>query len=291
MRRYIAAMYARLLQAVIVVAMSGEETAIAAVSSPATTRTLTTDLRALGLTTGMTVIVHCALSRLGWVAGGAQSVVDALIEAIGESGTLVMPTHASGLSEPSYWQHPPVPEAWWQIIRDETPAFDPQLTPTRRMGAIVECFRHYPGVQRSDHPQVSFAALGPNAEVITSDHTMENPLGEGSPLARLYDLDAHVLLLGVSHTNNTALHLAEYRADYAGKKWTQQGAPVTIAGVRHWVTFEEIEGEDADFEEISIAFAASGGEQTGQVGNGESRLMTIRRLVDFATTWMTEHRA
>lgn len=291
MRRYVAARYARRPRAVIVVAMSGEETAITSVSSPATARTLVTDLRALGLTTGVTVIVHSSLSRLGWVAGGARAVVDALIETIGESGTLVMPTHASGLSEPSHWQHPPVPEDWWQIIRDETPAFDPQRTPTRKMGAIVECFRHYPGVQRSGHPQVSFAALGANASAVTAGHTMENPLGEASPLARLYDLDAHILLLGVGHTNNTALHLAEYRAEYSGKQWTQQGAPVAVNGERRWVTFDEIEGDDADFAEIGIAFATAGGEQTGQVGIGSTRLMTIRSLVDFATAWMTEHRA
>jgi aminoglycoside 3-N-acetyltransferase len=252
---------------------------------------LAAELHALGVKGGMKVIIHTSMSRLGWVAGGARSVVDALVDVVGGTGTMVMPTHSGDLSEPALWQNPAVPESWWQIIRDEMPAFDPQLTPSRGMGSVVECFRHYRGVQRSGHPQVSFAALGPHAETIIAGHSLKHSLGEGSPLARLYELDAHVLLMGVGHTSNTALHLAEYRANYPDKKWIVQGAPVTIAGERRWVTFEDLAGDESDFEVLGAAFAASGGERTGQVGSGEARLMTIRSLVDFGATWMTAHRA
>lgn len=267
-----------------------EQAAIHATDRPATSRSLTQDLRTLGVTAGMTVIVHSSLSRLGWVAGGARAVVDALLEAVGDDGTLVMPTHSGGLSDPALWSSPPVPESWWQAIRDETPAFDARLTPTRLMGAIVECFRHYPGLQRSNHPHVSFAALGPQAVAVTADHSLEHPLGEGSPLGRLYDLAASILLLGVGHDNNTALHLAEYRAAYPGKEWTAQGAPVTVDGERRWVTFEDLEGDDSDFAEIGKAFADSGAERLSQVGSGPARLMGMRDLVDFGAAWMTAHR-
>ena len=59
--------------------------------------------------------------------------------------------------------------AWWPTIRDEMPAYDPDLTPTREMGAIVECFRRAPGVRRSAHPAMSAAAVGPNARALTDD--------------------------------------------------------------------------------------------------------------------------
>lgn len=236
------------------------------------------------------MIVHSSLSRLGWVAGGARAVVDALLDVLGETGTLVMPTHSNDLSDPAQWRNPPVPESWWQVIRDEMPPFDPRLTPSRLMGAVVECFRHYPGVRRSSHPQLSFAAAGPNADSITAGHTLDHPLGEGSPLARLYDLDTHVLLLGVGYSNCTSLHLAEYRADYPGKEWTTQGAPVMVDGERRWVTFEDLEGDESDFELIGAAFAHAGGERSGPVGHGEGRLVPVRALVDFAVRWMTTHR-
>jgi len=271
-------------------AAAGETKAVDAADHPATSRTLIRDLRSLGVADGMTLLVHTSMSALGWVAGGPQAVIAALLAAVGSGGTLVMPTHSTGLSEPSLWRNPPVPESWWPIIRDETPAFDAHLTPTRMMGVIAEGFRTYPGVRRSDHPQDSFAARGPNAALVVDDHSLDRGLGDRSPLARIYDLDGHILLLGVGHTNNTTLHLAEYRADYPGKEWVTQGAPMMVDGEQRWVTFEDLEGGSDDFEAIGEAFAAAGFERLGPVGSGEGRLMGVRDLVDFAADWMTTHR-
>lgn len=272
-------------------AAAGEARAIAATDHPATTHTLVEDLRSLGVTGGMTLLLHASLSSIGYVAGGAQAVVEALFEAVGEEGTLVVPTHSSGLSEPSLWRNPPVPQSWWQEIREATPAFDPLVTPTRLMGLVADTFRHYPGVRRSNHPQVSFAALGPNRDAVVGGHSLAHPLGERSPLARLYDVDGYILLLGVDHANNTSLHLAEYRADYPGKMWVTQGAPVTVDGERRWVGFEDLDGDSDDFSELGVAFAGSGAERHGPVGTGEARLMRAKDLVDFAVEWMTVHRA
>ena len=270
--------------------VAGEARAVGAADRPATVNSLVQDLLSLGVTKGMTLLVHASMSALGWVAGGSQAVIEALFAAVGDTGTLVMPAHSTGLSEPSMWRNPPVPESWWPIIRDETPAFDPEVTPTRMMGVIAEGFRNYSGVRRSGHPQVSFAARGPNAALVVDDHSFDHPLGDCSPLGRLYEFDGHILLLGVGHGNNTMLHLAEYRADYQGKEWVTQGAPVMVDGERRWVTFEDLEGDDADFVEIGEAFAESAAERRCPVGSGEGRLMGVRDLVDFAADWMTSHR-
>ena len=118
------------------------------IPSPRTRETLATDLRALGLPAGAVVIVHSSLSAIGWVSGGSVAVVQALLDVLTPAGTLVMPTHTGDLSDPSFWQNPPVPESWWSIIRDTMPAFEPAVTPTRGMGRIVETFRTWPGVRR-----------------------------------------------------------------------------------------------------------------------------------------------
>jgi aminoglycoside 3-N-acetyltransferase len=134
------------------------------------------------------MLVHSSLSALGWVCGGAVAVVLALQEALGAQGTLVMPTHSGGLSDPRKWESPPVPQAWWQVIRDTMPAYDKAMTPTRGMGAIVEVFRQQEGTRRSAHPQTSFCARGPRAAEIVDGHELNSSFGENSPLARVYDL-------------------------------------------------------------------------------------------------------
>ena len=163
--------------------MTGELEAIANSDRPTTTSSLIADLYNLGVRPDMTVMVHASLSKLGFVVGGAQAVVMALLDAVGPEGTLMMPTHSGALSDPANWQNPPVPESWWQTIRDEMPAFDPATTPTRGMGAIVDCFRTMPGVQRSNHPTVSAAAIGPRTQALIADHDLHDRLGETRPKA------------------------------------------------------------------------------------------------------------
>ena len=136
-----------------------------------------------------------------------------------------MPTHSTDLSDPSQWGNPPVPESWWQTIRETMPAYAPDLTPTRSMGKIAETFRKQDGVLRSAHPLHSFCARGPQASYIIGNHSLAYGMGENSPLGRIYDLQGSVLLLGVGHSSNTSIHLAEYRADFPSKRVVTGGCP------------------------------------------------------------------
>ena len=268
---------------------SSEAAAIERAARPATASSIAADLTELGLVAGSTVMVHSSMSALGWVAGGAQAVVEALLRVAGPDGTVMMPTHSGGLSDPAAWENPPVPEAWWDTIRADMPAYDPVLTPTREMGAIVECFRHVPGALRSAHPTVSAMAVGPNAATLIAGHELDFGLGESSPQARLYELDGSILLLGVTHANNTSLHLAEHRA-LAGPPQRTDGSPVMLGGRRVWVSYASLADDVDDFEQIGVDFDAAGLQRTGPVGAGTAHLMRARDIVDFATEWMRSHR-
>lgn len=269
-----------------------EKDVVAATREPATVATLVRDLRRLGVERGATVLVHSSLSELGWVAGGAHAVVLAVGEAVGPEGTVVMPSHSTSLTEPSHWENPPVPESWWETIRAETPAFDPLVTPTRAVGAIADVFRAQEGAVRSSHPHGSFAARGPQAGFVTADHALDSALGEGSPLARVYDLDGWVLLLGVGYDRNTSLHLCEYRARLDSKKTIRQGAPMLVDGERRWVEHEDLDWDDSDFTRLGADFEKeTDAVNVGAVGIGESRLMRQRALVDYGVDWMEQHRS
>jgi aminoglycoside 3-N-acetyltransferase len=259
---------------------------------PITEDRLVRDLSRLGLQPGAVVLVHSSLSRIGWVSGGAVAVIRALQRAIHAYGTLVMPSHSGSLSDPSLWENPPVPEEWWQTIRETMPAYDPETTPTRGVGAIAELFRTFPDVLRSNHPQVSFTAWGERAVELLTSHSLEDSLGEDSPLARLYDADAQVLLLGAGFDANTSFHLAEYRADFATKERVTLGAPVTIDGHRRWKSFSDINYDAGDFLEIGKSFVKSHKQQvrSGRVGLAQSLLFSQRATVDHAVKWMHTHR-
>lgn len=266
-----------------------EATKIAAQSSPFTTESLAADLRALGVERGMTLLVHAAMSKVGWVAGGPVALILALEAAVGEEGTLIMPTFTGDLTYPAYWRIPPIPEDWGESMRQHMPAYDTDLTPTFGMGVVAELFRKQRGVIRSNHPNTSFAAWGKNARRITDNPVLVSRFGEDSPLARIYNLESWVLLLGVTHANNTSMHLAEYRADIPHITM-RTGSPVLVDGVRQWIEWEDIDWDDTNFEELGASFARESGlQREGVVGAAKSILVPQRPLIDYAVPWLERH--
>jgi aminoglycoside 3-N-acetyltransferase len=262
---------------------------IRASAAPVTRARIAADLEALGVRRGSVLVVHSSLSALGWVCGGAQAAVEGILAALGPDGTLVVPTHSGSNSEPADWRNPPVPEDWWPAIREHMPAFDSDRTPASHfMGVIAELVRSWPGARRSAHPHVSFAAIGPDADAIAAGHELASGFGERSPLARAEERDADVLLLGVGHSSNSSLHLAEYRVPDPPRE--RSSAAIATPAGRRWESWDDVVADESDFERIGAAFDATGRTRTGRVGEGSARLMRQRELVAFAVGWMREHR-
>jgi aminoglycoside 3-N-acetyltransferase len=156
---------------------------------------ITEDLRTLGVREGGVLLVHSSLSSLGFVVGGAPSVIKALRAAIGPEGTLVLPTHS--------WERSGRGDFTFDILR--TPSC---------VGAISETFRTMPGVMRSLHPTHSVAAAGPRSRELTGGHELAlTPCGEGTPYAKVIDARGQILFLGATLDQNTMFHTLEAFAD------------------------------------------------------------------------------
>jgi aminoglycoside 3-N-acetyltransferase len=249
-------------------------------------------LRKLGVTSGQVLLVHASLGRLGTVRDGAAAVVTALRDVLGSEGTLVVPTGTAGNSDTSRIYLARTAGMTAEQVRrykTEMRPFDPATTPSDGMGRIAEEVRTTPGATRSAHPQSSFAALGPMAQKLTEGHAVDCHLGESSPLARLYEVGAWVLLLGVGYVSCSAFHLAEYR--YIPNPPTRRyRCVITMQGRPAWHEYEDVVLDDSDIAALGADFDRAGLAIQGNVGRADCRLAPMATMVDFASEWLRGRR-
>ncbi|MGW2818814.1 aminoglycoside N(3)-acetyltransferase [Streptomyces sp. NPDC001415] len=254
---------------------------------------LTAQLSDLGVQEGGVLMVHASVRAIGPTTGGPTTVVRALRSALGPAGTLTVPTFTPANSDtsPEYVERVRgLDEDAVAELRATMAPFDPAVTPST-MGLLAETVRQTRGAIRSEHPQTSFAALGEEAAKIIEDHHPDCHLGEDSPLARLYDLHAQVLLLGVGFNVCTTFHLAEYRVPRPVRR--RYNCVITLDGQRQWWTYEDVALNDGDFGTLGTDFerlSPAGTVRTGRVGSATARLFSLRKAADFAQHWLPEHR-
>ena len=151
---------------------------------------LVKDLRKLGIKAGMDVMVHSSLAKVGRVEGGADTVVDALLTAVGRSGTLLMPSFNHRAAK----------------------VYNRLATPTTN-GAIPDAFWRRPGAVRSEHATHAVAALGPRAQRYCQGHLEAGSWAPESPIGQLVHdpspAGGWILALGTTHWTTTAYHVAE----------------------------------------------------------------------------------
>jgi aminoglycoside 3-N-acetyltransferase len=262
---------------------------------------LTTGIRRLGLPEGEPVLVHASLSSLGWVVGGAETVVRALLDAVGGSGTLA--AVASWDDIPFRLGHWPRP--WRRAYLEEMPGFDPEWSEANRAyGRFPERLRTWPGARKSGHPDQRVVAVGRLADWLTADHPLDDSFGPGSPFARLVEANGHVLMLGAPLRSLTLVHHAEAIASVPSKRRWSYTLPFATARGTEWRTLRDIDvdrgalpygdviegGEDPLVGVAAVADAAlvGGVGVRGRVAGAECHLFPAAELVSFASRWLEE---
>ena len=226
-------------------------------------------LQRLGLASGHKVLVHSSLSSLGYVDGGADALIDAVLATVGQAGTMLVPTLTG--SE--------------MLSPDNPPRFDPRQTPCWT-GRVPETFRHRPNAIRSLHPTHSVAAIGADALSLTQDHLDSiTPCDELSPYGKLaaYE-DGYVLFIGVGHESNTTLHHVEEIAgvDYHLQKSFARAEIVLDGQVvcRHILLHRY--GTPRQFAVLEPLWIERGIQTQTRVGGAVLRFVHARRMVQVA---------
>lgn len=270
---------------------------------PLPVASLVADLRRLGVRDGDRLMIHASLRKIGAVEGGAAGVLDALDEAVGPRGGLLMILGAVIEHE---WVNER-PESERDALLADVAPYDPLSSPVLpEVGYLAEAFRTRPGTIVTDNPSGRFAARGGSAEELLRDAPWDDYYGPGSPLERLCALGGRILRMGATPYTTTALHHAEYLADVPSKrrvvrhyKVVGPTGPVVRAVAslddEHGIVDYEAPGvtpgsvEDDYFSVILHAFLATGRGLRGSVGGAASELLDARAVVDFGARWMTDN--
>lgn len=224
-------------------------------------------LKLMEIQPGDILLVHSALSSIGLVEGGADTVIDALLDAIGPEGTLVMSTLTG-------WDAP----------------FDPANTPSA-VGAISENFRKRPGVLRSLHPVHSVAALGPKAAYIVQGHELcETGCGPGTPYMKIAELSGKILLLGVDMDRNTMMHTLEELIDARFLLTLEIPAPLypPYNGKGSFVLKKFPPGH-RDFLHITSLLREQQAMLEGKIGNAVTKVIDAQKLLSIGQAVLKEN--
>jgi aminoglycoside 3-N-acetyltransferase len=216
--------------------------------------------------------------------GGAQTILDALLDTVGPEGTVIGYVDWDGQDDVE--GHPE--------LREHARPFDPATSRSvRDNGWFPEMLRTTPGAFRSANPGASMAAIGAKAQSLTANHKLDYGYGPDTPLSRLVEADGKTLIIGATLDHMTLLHHAEHLAEFSPKRIRRYETPMLIDGQVVWKSFEEFDTSDppdgmADdyFATIVEDFLATGKGKRGTLGAAPSVLVKAREIVPFAVRWI-----
>ena len=227
-------------------------------------------LRSLGLTEGDVVLVHSSLSRFGYVEGGADTVVDALLAAVGDEGTVAVPT------SPVTWRG----GSHFHYIK-HNPILDLRVTPSK-LGAITEALRRRPEARPSLSACHTLHAIGARRDwLLAGAETAVYPTGPGTPWHRNCVSGGKVLLIGIGQNSNTTIHTIEEAGGapilseevFYPKVIDLEGRIVTVPTRAH------LPNHPRAFEKMDAVCLEHDIMRVGKIGNATLRLIEAKRFL------------
>lgn len=234
-----------------------------------TSATLADELKRLGVRRNEVLMVHAGLRKVGPVEGGADALLDAILDAVGPGGTLLMALGA-----------------------DAGVPFDAHDSPAGAdMGVLAEVFRRRTATRVNDHAAARFGACGARAVELLDPVPLHDYHGPESVLARFTEMGGTVLRLGADADTVTLTHWAEYLARVPGKRRVRRRYVRRDRGEQWIESLDDTDGildwEAGDyFPQIWRDFLQGGRVRTGPVGRCTAELFPAAPFVAFAVAWL-----
>ena len=234
-------------------------------------------IREMGIQPTDTLLVHSSMKSIGQVEGGADTVLDALSEAV-HDGLLVLPTHT------------------WAQINEKNSTYDPETEPSC-VGVLTNLFRVRPGVVRSLHPTHSVAALGKDAvDYVSGEEFSDTPCPRTGCWGKLYDRRAKVLFLGCSLKRNTYLHGVEewnntpdrLTEGYEALRIVTPGGVIDRPMHRHHTSTGDV---SHNYDKMQPAFVAKGIAVEGCLGDAQCFLCDAVGMADLTSEYLRRNPA
>jgi len=228
---------------------------------------LINDIKNIGVNKGDIIYIHSSLKSIGWIEDGIDTLTEAFLDALGDEGTLAVPTHTLA------------------FVERHVPPYDPKETPTS-LGAYPDAVWRHPLAKRSAHATHSSAAIGAKADFLTENHDPTNALGYDSPIYKMVRSKGKILLIGVSQISNTTVHLAEsLAAPYCKLHYDSSWGDTTHTKLPDGTvkTYKQMEfpGCSSNFDQIEKYLINTGVIKFGKIGNAESRLIDAAGMIEI----------
>jgi len=236
-------------------------------------------LKALGLKKGDVVGVHSSLSSLGYVEGGADAVIDALFEVVGEGGTIVMPTYSTNRIEVEKTPEEIALGVTWKY---KILPFNPKETPCWT-GAIPETFRKRKGAARSLHPTHSITSIGPKAKEIAEAGNEPSALGGWR---KLLELDGYILLIGVGLDRCSSMHLTEERVQIPKRILDKTTLPQELREKYPENEWDVGFGPYPDFPKMEEPYFKHKIIKTVKIGKATVKIARLRDMIDLFAEYL-----
>jgi aminoglycoside 3-N-acetyltransferase len=232
--------------------------------------TIIRSLNETGITSGDNLLVHSAMRTVGRIEGGAQTMVDALLEVVGERGTLIVPTFT-----------------FIHEVEDD-PIIAPRLDRSE-MGAISEAARTRPEALRSVAFRHSFAAIGRRARVITEVDPALSVFDLRSSFGMMLGLNTQVLMLGMGYSSSTSHHFAEWMCEVPYRhtidlkvKIRRSDDSLVTQAMLDYQPQSYTGSRHTDFNRLGSMLEQQGKVGVGLIGNAVARRYALRDLIDLA---------